>query len=298
MRKMLPRRFRTDIPRVPVVRLSGAIGISSPLRPGLTLASSARALERAFAFRGAPAVAIVDQFAGRLGRAVAPHLHAHPCARRGEEGEGHRLRRGCRGLRRLHDRLRGRRDHRGPEFDRRLDRRRRRLVRRLQACWRRSASSAASTPPARTRRCSTRSCPEKPDDVRRLKAIQEDIHESFISLVKDSRGGETRARREPVHRRVLDWPHRARPRPDRRPRRHPRRAARAIRREGRDAADLRRRAACSAARRPACGARARSLDRRRKFGERPRRRRGRARAFGRATGCERGAPLQLRRKSA
>ena len=31
--------------------------------------------------------------------------------------------------------------------------------------------------------------PEKPEDVERLKAIQHDIHESFIALVKARRGG-------------------------------------------------------------------------------------------------------------
>jgi serine protease SohB len=31
--------------------------------------------------------------------------------------------------------------------------------------------------------------PEKPEDVKRLKAIQKDIHERFIALVKERRGG-------------------------------------------------------------------------------------------------------------
>ncbi|MGB7000150.1 MAG: S49 family peptidase, partial [Pseudolabrys sp.] len=33
--RLVPRRFRTDIPVVPVVRLTGVIGIVTPLRPGL-----------------------------------------------------------------------------------------------------------------------------------------------------------------------------------------------------------------------------------------------------------------------
>ena len=36
---LIPARFRGDIPVVPVVRLAGVIGVSSPLRPGLTIAS-------------------------------------------------------------------------------------------------------------------------------------------------------------------------------------------------------------------------------------------------------------------
>jgi serine protease SohB len=56
---LLPPRFRADIPVVPVVRLSGVIGVSSPLRPGLMLANTAKSLERAFAVKKARAVALV-----------------------------------------------------------------------------------------------------------------------------------------------------------------------------------------------------------------------------------------------
>src|SRR5664280_3001729 len=55
--KLVPARFRTDIPVVPVVRLSGVIGVVTPLRPGLMLSSTARSLERAFSTRNARAVA-------------------------------------------------------------------------------------------------------------------------------------------------------------------------------------------------------------------------------------------------
>ena len=34
LRPLIPARFRSDIPVVPVVRLSGVIGISTPLSPG------------------------------------------------------------------------------------------------------------------------------------------------------------------------------------------------------------------------------------------------------------------------
>lgn len=43
---------------IPVLRFSGAIGAVTPLRPGLTLSTSAAAIERAFSMRGAKAVAI------------------------------------------------------------------------------------------------------------------------------------------------------------------------------------------------------------------------------------------------
>jgi signal peptide peptidase SppA len=72
LRPLLPRRFRPDIPVVPVVRLSGIIGFSTPLRPGLTLASVARPLERAFAWPRARAVALLINSPG--GSAVQSHL--------------------------------------------------------------------------------------------------------------------------------------------------------------------------------------------------------------------------------
>ena len=43
---------------IPVLRFSGAIGVITPLRPGITLSTSASAIERAFSMRGAKAVAI------------------------------------------------------------------------------------------------------------------------------------------------------------------------------------------------------------------------------------------------
>src|SRR5215207_8738205 len=72
LRAIVPRRFRADIPVVPVVRLTGIIGFSTPLKPGLTLASCARSLERAFAVRRARAVALLINSPG--GSAVQSHL--------------------------------------------------------------------------------------------------------------------------------------------------------------------------------------------------------------------------------
>jgi len=71
LRPAIPKRWR-GLPRVPVVRLSGAIGFSTPLRPGITLAGYARALDRAFAIANAKAVALVINSPG--GSAVQSHL--------------------------------------------------------------------------------------------------------------------------------------------------------------------------------------------------------------------------------
>jgi serine protease SohB len=72
LRSVTPRRLWGDVPVVPVVRLSGVIGLSSPLRPGLMLASVARQLERAFAMRRARAVALLINSPG--GSPVQSHL--------------------------------------------------------------------------------------------------------------------------------------------------------------------------------------------------------------------------------
>src|SRR5256884_5891899 len=56
---VVPARLRRGAVVVPVVRLSGLIGAVTPLRPGMTLAAIAKTLERAFATRGARAVALV-----------------------------------------------------------------------------------------------------------------------------------------------------------------------------------------------------------------------------------------------
>ena len=69
---LLPRRLRHRHPRVAVVRLSGAIGAVMPLRTGLSLASAAPMLERAFAMPRLKAVAIVVNSPG--GSPVQSHL--------------------------------------------------------------------------------------------------------------------------------------------------------------------------------------------------------------------------------
>lgn len=54
----LPAALTKRAPVVPVLRFSGAIGAVTPLRPGISLATSAAAIEKAFSMSGAKAVAI------------------------------------------------------------------------------------------------------------------------------------------------------------------------------------------------------------------------------------------------
>lgn len=53
-----PRRWFKRPPVVPVLRLAGAIGISTPFAPGLALAGLADQIDKAFAIKGAKAVAL------------------------------------------------------------------------------------------------------------------------------------------------------------------------------------------------------------------------------------------------
>jgi serine protease SohB len=72
LRELVPQRFRRDRPVVPVLRLSGVIGFSTPLRPGLSVGGIARALDRLFAVRNAAAVALVINSPG--GSPAQSHL--------------------------------------------------------------------------------------------------------------------------------------------------------------------------------------------------------------------------------
>jgi serine protease SohB len=72
LHELVPQRFRRDRPVVPVLRLSGVIGFSTPLRPGLSVGGIARALDRLFAVRNAAAVALVINSPG--GSPAQSHL--------------------------------------------------------------------------------------------------------------------------------------------------------------------------------------------------------------------------------
>ena len=187
LRPILPKRLRGDTPVVPVVRLSGVIGIATPLKSALTLASVARPLERAFGMRRARAVALqinspggspvqshliyrrIRQLAAESGRPViafaedvaasggymvacaADEIVCDPSSLVGSIG----VVGGSFGFSKLIDKLG--------------------IERRLYT----SGDHKAMLDPF---------LPEKPEDVERLKSVQREIHEGFIELVKRSRG--------------------------------------------------------------------------------------------------------------
>ena len=72
LRSLLPARWSKSKPVVPVVRIHGAIGLSTPLRPGVTMGSLALVLDKAFGIKKAPAVAVVINSPG--GSPVQSHL--------------------------------------------------------------------------------------------------------------------------------------------------------------------------------------------------------------------------------
>jgi signal peptide peptidase SppA len=183
----VPARFRRGTAVVPVVRLSGLIGAVTPLRQGMTLAGLARVLERAFSFRNAKAVALlinspggspvqsrqiylrVRQLAadkklpvlafvedvaasgGYMIACAADEIFCDPSSILGSIG----VVGGSFGLQELIKKIG--------------------IERRLYT----AGEHKAMLDPF---------LPEDPDDVRRLKAIQREIHAIFIALVKASRG--------------------------------------------------------------------------------------------------------------
>lgn len=186
--RLVPRRFRSDIPVVPVVRFSGVIGVVTPLRPGVLLSTVARTLERAFETPRARAVALVINSPGgspsqshliyRRIRQLADEKHIPVLAFVEDVGASGGYMLACAadeifcdqysivgsigvvggtfGFTKLMDKLG--------------------IERRLYTAGDRKVMLDPFLP-------------EKPDDVKRIKAIQKDIHENFIALVKARRGG-------------------------------------------------------------------------------------------------------------
>lgn len=185
--QFLPARFRPGTAVVPVVRLSGVIGAVTPLRPGLTLAGVARVLERAFSYRHAKAVALVINSPGgspvqsRQIYLRIKHLAAEkklPVLVFVEDvaaSGGYMI--ACAGDEIICDpsSILGSIGVVGGSFGFQEAIKRLSIERRLYT----SGEHKAMLDPF---------LPENPEDVAKLKAIQREIHQIFISLVKESRG--------------------------------------------------------------------------------------------------------------
>jgi serine protease SohB len=187
LRPFVPKRLRADIPVVPVVRLSGVIGFSTPLRPGITLAGVARALERAFGMRRARAVALLINSPG--GSPVQSHLIYRRIRQlAGEKGVpviafaedvaasgGYMI--ACAADEIICDSysIVGSIGVVGGSFGFHKLMEKIGIERRLYTSGERKAMLDPFLP-------------EKAEDVERLKSVQREVHEEFIALVKDRRG--------------------------------------------------------------------------------------------------------------
>lgn len=185
--RLLPARWRRDVAVVPVVRLAGTIGAVTPLRPGLTLAGVARMLDRAFAMRHARAVAIVINSPG--GSAVQSRLIFSRIRQLATEKKlpvlvfvedvaasgGYMI--ACAGDEIFCDpsSILGSIGVVGASFGFQDLMRKIGVERRVYT----AGEHKVTLDPF---------LPENPDDVARLKTIQQDIHAVFIALVKASRG--------------------------------------------------------------------------------------------------------------
>src|SRR3979411_1632998 len=129
-----------------------------------------------------------DQFARRFAGAVAPDLLTDSATRRGKETAGAGVRGGCRGIRRLHGRLRGRRDFLRSILDHGLDRRGRRLLWISGVDQKGRCRTAAVYGGGARREARDPFAAETPDEVARGEALQREIHTIFIGLVRQSRG--------------------------------------------------------------------------------------------------------------
>jgi len=185
--RLVPRRFRSDVPVIPVVRMIGAIGIVTPLRPGLLLSTIARSLDRAFEMPRARAVALVINSPG--GSPSQSHLIFRRIRQLAEEKRipvlafvedvgasgGYML--ACAADEIICDQFSivGSIGVVGGTFGFTKLMEKLGVERRLYT----SGDRKAMLDPF---------LPEKPEDVKRIKAIQQDIHQHFIELVKSRRG--------------------------------------------------------------------------------------------------------------
>jgi len=187
LQPLIPQRFRRNRPVVPVVRLTGIVGFSTPLRPGLSLAGLARTLDRAFAVRSAAAVALAINSPGgspvqshlifRRIRELATEKKRHVIAFVEDAGASGGYMIACAADEIVADphSIVGSIGVVGGSFgfDRLIEKLG--IERRLYT----SGEHKAMLDPF---------LPEKPDDVERLKKLQRQIHDDFIALVKSRRG--------------------------------------------------------------------------------------------------------------
>ena len=193
--RLVPRRFRTDIPVVPVMRLAGVIGVVTPLRPGLLLSTIAKSLERAFAMPHTRALALVINSPG--GSPSQSHLIFRRIRQLADEKKipvlafvedvgasgGYMLACAADEIICNEFSIVGSIGVVGASFGFNQLMEKVGIERRLYT----AGDHKAMLDPF---------LPEKPEDVQRIKAIQKDVHENFIALVKERRGSKLKGSEE------------------------------------------------------------------------------------------------------
>ena len=183
----LPVAWTKRGPIIPVLRFSGAIGVVTPLRPGLSLSTSAAAIDKAFAMSGAKAVAIQINSPGGSAvqstliykriRALAAekNLKVYVFAEDVAASGGYMLA------------LAGDEIYADPSS----------IVGSIGVITATFGLNEMIAKIGVQRRVYTAGeskdtldpfLPEKPEDVARIKALQRDVHQTFIDLVKTRRG--------------------------------------------------------------------------------------------------------------
>lgn len=174
-------------PVVPVLRFSGPIGMVTPLRPGLSLATAAAAIEKAFTLSKTPSVAVMVNSPG--GSPVQSH-QIYKRIRQLAQEQNKRVYVFCEDVAASGGyflALAGDEIYVDPSsivgsigvisssfgFDKAIEKLS--IDRRVYT----AGVSKATLDPF---------LPEKPEDVARLKAVQEDVHNAFIAVVKERRG--------------------------------------------------------------------------------------------------------------
>ena len=179
-------------PVVPVLRLTGPIGFATPLRPGLSLATAAGAIERAFELSRLPTVAVVINSPG--GSPVQSSLIFKRMRQLADENKkrivvfcedvaasgGYYLAVAGDEIYADSSSIVGSIGVISASFGFEKAIERLGIDRRVYT----SGAHKGSLDPF---------LPENPDDIARLKSIQRDVHDVFIGVVKDRRAGRLRA---------------------------------------------------------------------------------------------------------
>lgn len=188
LKNLIPGRFRKSEPLVAVVRTIGVIGMVTPLRPGLALASLNPILEQAFKMRAAKAVVLAVNspggspvqsalIQGRIRQLAAKHdKPVYAFVEDVAASGGYMLACAADEIYADASSIVGSIGVISASFGFTNAMKKLGIERRVHTSGEHKMTLDSFQP-------------EKPDDVKRLKRLQREVHEGFIALVKERRGG-------------------------------------------------------------------------------------------------------------